>query len=245
MIKRSGYSSVARTSEVILKDKRSAKGEAQYQEPIRTVKSRGTERLGLMTSWAYLDDPRRLAFTFSRYKFVSKMLAGAEHVLEIGCGDGFATRIVVQSVRKLTAVDFDQSFVDDANSRMLDPWRFNCHQHDILDGPVPGQFDGVYSLDVLEHIPMDCEDRFMRNLVSCMTDTGVAIIGMPSLQSQAYASPQSKEGHVNCKDQNDLRKFLQRYFRNVFAFSMNDEVVHTGYSAMSHYNLGLCCGRLG
>jgi hypothetical protein len=26
-------------------------------------------------------------------------------------------------------------------------------------------------------------------------------------------------------------------------FSMNDEVVHTGYAAMSHYNLALCCGK--
>lgn len=225
------------------KRRSSGKGEAQYQEPIRTVKSRGTERLGLMTSWAYLDDPRRLAFTFSRYKFVAKMLAGSKHALEIGCGDGFATRIVVQSVKKLTAVDFDQSFVDDANNRMADPWRFTCFQHDMLDGPVPGRFDGIYSLDVLEHISSKSEDRFMRNLVSCMTGNGVAIIGMPSLQSQAYASPQSKEGHVNCKDQNDLKQFLRRYFQNVFAFSMNDEVVHTGFHAMSHYNLALCCGK--
>jgi len=24
---------------------------------------------------------------------------------------------------------------------------------------------------------------------------------------------------------------------------MNDEVVHTGYHAMAHYNLVLCCGK--
>ncbi|HEV8694162.1 MAG TPA: hypothetical protein VGQ93_08285, partial [Lysobacter sp.] len=61
------------------------KGERQYQDPIREVKARGQESLGLMTSWAYRDDPKRLAFTFSRYKFVAKMLSGRKHALEVGC----------------------------------------------------------------------------------------------------------------------------------------------------------------
>lgn len=219
------------------------KGEKQYRELIRQIKQRGTERLGLMTSWAYLDDPKRLAFTFSRYKFVAKMLSGCEHVLEAGCGDGFATRIVVQEVKALTAVDFDRNFVDDANSRMSERWPFVCKQHDMLEGPVEGSFDGAYSLDVLEHIPPKHEHRFLTNMIAPVIEHGVVIIGMPSLQSQGYASPQSKEGHVNCKDQRELKKLMQHYFHNVFMFSMNDEVIHTGYHAMAHYNLALCCGK--
>jgi 2-polyprenyl-3-methyl-5-hydroxy-6-metoxy-1,4-benzoquinol methylase len=219
------------------------KGEKQYQESIRQVKERGYERLGLMTSWAYLEDPKRLVFTFSRYKFVAKMLAGCRHVLEVGCGDGFATRIVVKEVKTLTAVDFDPSFVEDANARMNDRGRFTCMQHNLMEGPVKGTFDGAYCLDVLEHIPAKQEHLFISNMIASVTKHGVVIIGMPSLQSQAYASPRSKEGHVNCKDQPDLRKLMQRYFHNVFMFSMNDEVVHTGFHAMSNYNLALCCGR--
>jgi cyclopropane fatty-acyl-phospholipid synthase-like methyltransferase len=219
------------------------KGEKQYRDPVRLIRERGNERLGLMTSWAYLDDPKRLAFTFARYKFVAKMLSGSEHVLEVGCGDAFATRIVAQEVKRVTAVDFDRSFVEDALARMQDPWRFEVRQHDMLEGPVAGEFDGIYSLDVLEHIAAGDEDRFLSNMVAPLAEHGVAIVGMPSLQSQQYASPQSKAGHVNCKDQADLKNVMKRHFRNVFAFSMNDEVVHTGYSAMSHYNLALCCGK--
>lgn len=218
-------------------------GEKQYQAPIREVKTRGPERLGLMTSWAYRDDPKRLTFTFARYKFVAKMMVGLEDVLEAGCGDAFATRIVLQAVKRLTAVDFDSSFVEDANSRMSDRWPLTCFRHDLLAGPVPGSFDGAYSLDVLEHIPQDREHQFISNMIAPVTDHGVVIVGMPSLQSQVYASPQSKEGHVNCKDQNDLRAFMQRYFHNVFMFSMNDEIIHTGFHAMSHYNIALCCGK--
>ncbi len=218
-------------------------GEKQYQPWIAAWRERGNEPLGLMTSYAFNDDPKRLAFTFARYKFVAKMLAGSRHVLEAGCGDAFATRIVVQEVDALTAVDFDRAFVDDANARMSGRWTFTCRQHDMLAGPVPGAFDGAFSLDVLEHIPAEHERVFLANLIAPVGEHGVVIIGMPSLQSQAYASSQSKEGHVNCKDQRDLSALMRHYFHNVFMFSMNDEVVHTGYAAMAHYNLALCCGK--
>src|SRR5689334_1005862 len=137
------------------------KGEKQYQDRIRQLQKYGVESLGLMTSWAYLDDPKRLAFTFARYKFVAKMLAGCSHVLEIGCGDAFATRIVLQEVKRVTAVDFDASFVDDANTRNAGRWPLECRVHDILDGPVHGMFDGIFSLDVLEHIQPADEHRFL------------------------------------------------------------------------------------
>lgn len=220
------------------------KGERQYQEPIREIKERGRESLGLMTSWAWRDDPKRLAFTFSRYKFVAKMLSGRKHVLEVGCGDCFATRIVAQEVGQVMAVDFDRDFIADAQARLSADSRITAKFHDMLDCPVSGQFDGVYSLDVLEHIDARDEDRFIANMIAPLTEHGIAIIGMPSLQSQPYASSQSKEGHINCKDQRDFKTLMQRYFHNVFMFSMNDEVVHTGYAAMSHYNLAVCCEKI-
>lgn len=219
------------------------KGELQYREPIREIQERGAERMGMMTSWAFMDDPKRLTFTFARYKFVSKMLAGSKHVLEIGCGDAFVSRVVRQEVERLTAVDFEDTFIEDANARQVERWPIECKMHDILDGPVPGEFDGIYSMDVLEHIPQEKEDVFLRNAVASLTAHGTMIVGMPSLQSQEYASSQSKIGHINCKDQRVFRDLMRKYFHNVYMFSMNDEVVHTGYHAMSHYNLALCCGK--
>lgn len=218
-------------------------GEKQYQDSISYIKQIGNEKLGLMTSWAWLDDPKRLAFTLSRYKFVSKMLAESDHVLEVGCSDAFATRIVRQSVKNLTAIDFDPSFIADAQTRQSDKWPINLKLHDLMKAPVVGCFDGVYSLDVLEHISVADEDKFITNMIAPLTTHGTAILGMPSLNSQIYASIQSKLGHINCKHQKDFRQFMQKYFHNVYMFSMNDEVLHTGYDAMAHYHIALCCNK--
>ncbi len=217
--------------------------EPQYQTAVQLRDQQGLASLGLTSSETWHIDPRRLAFVLSRYKFVSKMFAGLDHVLEVGCGDAFGTRIVQQEVRRLTAIDFDPVCIADARSRMSPDWPFECRQHDMLDGPVPGGFDGAYSLDVVEHIAADSEQQFVQNIVNSLNEHGTLVIGTPSLESQQYASPGSKIGHINCKTGAALRELLSPYFHHVFLFSMNDEVVHTGFHPMAHYLFALCCAK--
>lgn len=217
--------------------------ETQYQPSIDIADEHGQAQLGLMINQAWHDDPKRLTFTFARYKFAAKMLAGMERVLEVGCGDGFVSRVVLQDVGALTAVDFDPVFIADIQTRMNPKWAFEARVHDILAEPVsPGGFNGAYSLDVLEHIEPADEDKYLANIAASLTDHGVFIAGMPSLESQEYASPPSKAGHVNCKTAPDLKAAMGRHFHNVFSFSMNDEVVHTGYHKMAHYIFAMGVG---
>jgi 2-polyprenyl-3-methyl-5-hydroxy-6-metoxy-1,4-benzoquinol methylase len=217
--------------------------EPQYQTMVELEGSKGLESLGMMTSYAWNDDPKRLTFTLSRYKFVSKLLAGRKNVLEIGCADAFGTRIVRQEVERLTAVDFDPIFINDVKTRMNPKWAFEAFVHDMLTGPVPGAYDGIYALDVLEHIEPTAEKTFLDNLVGSLAPHGVVVLGMPSLESQIYASPNSKAGHVNCKSMPDFKATMEAYFRNVFMFGMNDEMVHTGFHKMAHYLVALCVER--
>ena len=100
---------------------------------------------------------------------------------------------------------------------------------------MPDRFDAAYALDVLEHIPPADEPRFLGNICASLDEDGFLVLGTPSLQSQSYASLVSKEGHVYCKDGDALKASLLAFFRTVFIFSMNDEVVHTGFYPMAHY----------
>ena len=217
--------------------------EQQYSVVFDVVRKHGVSKLGLMVNESWNQDPKRTLFTLARYKFVAKMLAGTNSVLEVGCADAFGTRLVQQSCAHVTAVDFDPIFIDDVKARLDPAWPMECFVHDLLKGPVPGEFDAIYSLDVLEHISPESEAQFVLNMIESLNRHGTLIAGMPSLESQIHASPQSKEGHVNCKSGNDLKAFFQKYFHNVFLFSMNDETLHTGYSPMAHYLIVLCCGK--
>jgi 2-polyprenyl-3-methyl-5-hydroxy-6-metoxy-1,4-benzoquinol methylase len=217
--------------------------EPQYSELFDAREKHGISRLGLMVNQVWNEDPKRTLFTLARYKFVAKMLSGRKNVLEVGCADAFGTRVVQQAVGKVTATDFDPVFIADVQERMNPHWAFEAFVHDMLAGPVPGTFDAAYALDVLEHIPEAEEQKFIGNIASSLSDDGVLILGMPSLESQGYASSQSKIGHINCKPGDAFKKTLEHQFRTVFVFSMNDEVVHTGFYPMAHYLLAVACHR--
>jgi hypothetical protein len=47
---------------------------------------------------------------------------------------------------------------------------------------------------------------------------------------------------VNLFDADRLRALGLRHFHNVFSFSANDELVHTGFAPMAHYLLAVCAG---
>lgn len=221
--------------------------EPQYEACLDLEAEKGLASLGLMTNQVWHDDPKRLAFVLARYKFAAKMLAGSDRVIEVGCADAFGTRIVQQEVGRVTALDIDPVFVADAERRADPEWPLDFAVHDMLDGPYTGGdnsgFDGAYSLDVIEHIAVRDEDRFIANIARSLKPHGALLIGSPSLASQAHASPASKAGHVNCKSADDLKGLMLDHFHNVFIFSMNDEVVHTGFAPMAHYYFALCCGR--
>ncbi len=215
----------------------------------QTFETYGPQRLGVASSFNWVDDPRRMAFSFARYKFVAKMLEGKKNVVEIGCADGFASRIVCQTVQKLSGLDIVEEHIASAKETCCPKWPINFFYHDMLSGSVPfefggKQFDAAFSMDVLEHIEPSNERLFITNIISSLAPHATLIVGMPSIESQAYASELSKIGHVNCKTQPDLKKLMSEYFRHVFMFAFNDETLHTGYHKMAHYNLAVCVDQL-
>lgn len=203
-------------------------------------KDYGEFPLGKNTTKILHESPRNLLFTLSRYKFVSKMFDGFGKVLEVGCQEGFGAHLISPVVGKLDCVDFYTPYIE-SSVRRCNMTNTSFSARDMLDGTIGSDYDGVFSLDVLEHIPKDDENVFMKNICGSLAEDGSVIIGMPSLESQVYASEPSKIGHVNCKTAPDLKALMEIHFKNVFLFSMNDEVLHTGFHPMSHYLLVLCC----
>lgn len=193
------------------------------------------EHMGLMTSYRWVHDPRTVLFMLSRYKFVAKMLQGYNRVLEVGCADAFGSRIVKQAVENLTALDIDGQMIEDAKRRNSVKWDILYVMGDMTCAPEK-RYDALYCLDVLEHV-LPLEEGIFLSMMAQLAP--VAIVGMPSLESQPYASPYSKENHVNCKTEEGLRLAMRAHYKHVFMFGMNDEVVHTGFGPMCQYRFAL------
>lgn len=212
-----------------------------WERVVEVQKWGSAPRLGLgpITSYSYRTDPKCLSFVLARYKFCAKMLSGKRHVLEIGCGDAFGTPLVAQAVEQVTATDWDPRLIEDNTERMA--FLSNCtfKVHDITTGeiflPTAVPFDGIYSLDVIEHLDPENADLFMLNSCNTLSENGICIVGTPNVTAAAYASPVSQTGHINVMSANGLESLMSRYLKTVLMFSMNDEVVHTGFQGMAHY----------
>jgi len=185
--------------------------------------------IGAMHATSFVSDPKHLGFVLRRYHFVARMLRGAGVVLEVGCGDGTGSQIVRPVVAKLIGID-------------LEPTKVGV-QWNILAGPFDTEpLSAVYALDVLEHIPPEQEDVALSNMRTHLKPFGTCIIGMPSKESQPYASVLSKKHHVNCKTEVELRSTMARHFHAVFMFGLNDYTLHDGFGPLCHYRLAVCVG---
>lgn len=198
--------------------------------------------LGPFTSYSLMYDPKHLAFVLSRYKFVAKMLQGRQRVMEVGPGDGFGIPLVADVVKHLYTVDWDRRFLD-GNARRLKHLTNVSYVMANLNSESPDlKVDAAYWIDVIEHLDAETESAVIENILRCLPDDGVLITGTPNKTAHQFASLQSKALHINLKTMDELRTLMQRYFRNVFMFGMNDEVLHTGYAPMCHYMWSLAVG---
>jgi len=205
----------------------------------------GNERITLGNHWSFniLNDPKRLAFVLSRYKFAAKMIPKGKRILELGCSEGIGVPILTEFSSHYTGVDMDSEAIDVAIRNWGSENRvFLCE--DFL-GKIYGKFDAIVSLDVLEHIEPAVSHVFFDTIFKNLSDNGIAILGTPNITSSAYASEASRLGHINLYDAERLKKDMERLFYNVFVFGVNDEVVHTGFYAMCHYLICIGCYKRG
>jgi hypothetical protein len=84
--------------------------------------------------------------------------------------------------------------IRDVNRRMSAKWPFTCFEHDLVESPVPGRFDGIYALDVLEQIRTNDEENFLGNMLRSLAPHHHHWNAVT--RSQPHAAPISRAGHA-------------------------------------------------
>ena len=148
----------------------------------------------------------------------------------------------MSNYKKLTCTDIDEATLAENAGRLSFIENLIFTYFDFRLQAFEQKFDSAYAVDVLEHIYPSEEAAVLTNITGSLKPHGTALFGTPNLSAEKYASKLSKLGHVNLKDAASLRLLMQQHFHSVFMFSMNDEVVHTGYAPMAHYLWALCVG---
>lgn len=195
--------------------------------------------LGEQASYQWLNCPEHLAMVLARYRAAAALIGNAPDVVELGCGEGIGAGILAQGRRSYYGLDNDGDGVAVAHAqRGSDSVHFLCQ--DVLDeGDVTltrGSWDAVVALDVIEHIPTAQEGAFMGLARSLLyQDDGICVIGTPNATAWHLGSAVSKAGHINNYSHDRLFVLMNRYFKRVQSFGMQDTSLHLGHPEMRHY----------
>ncbi|MGI9543579.1 MAG: class I SAM-dependent methyltransferase [Cyclobacteriaceae bacterium] len=103
-------------------------------------------------------------------------------VLEIGCGIGTVTELILKHVRKgdVLAVDISPKSINFAMNRLSRFDNLNLVSGDILELKLGGKYDFIVLPDVLEHIPINQHDSLFQKLAQCLEQTGTLLIHIPN-----------------------------------------------------------------
>lgn len=199
--------------------------------------------LGPHSSYQYNNSRRHLIFTASRYKFAMKMIGSIyepneKKILDLGCSDGFGTYYAAEYAKLVVGVDFDEEAIEFAKENYQGS-NMEFRQEDFL-GRKYGEFDGIVSFDVIEHIYPENVEIYMRTVMANLCRGGVFIVGTPSIETQQYSKENVTGAHVNVYKGEDFYAMLKQHFYNVFLFTQNDEIIHTGHLRMANYLIGVC-----
>ena len=216
-------------------------GEKELWGRVTDMLGSGEKELGSHWTYNLWNDPKRLAFVLSRYKFAAKVASSGRRVLELGCSEGIGAPILAERASAYTGIDIDEPAIEAARRNWTGD-RFEFLAGDFLDKPV-GAFDSVVSLDVVEHIQPESAQLFFDAIAANLDGDGLAVVGTPNATSEEYASEASRRGHVNLYEAPRLKESMGRIFHNVFMFGINDEIVHTGFAPMTHYLVAVGCYR--
>lgn len=216
----------------------------EYQKLVNDIYKKYPNGITLSPEYAQLIQENILRFfiRLARYKFVAKMLKRSDSVLEVGSGSGIGSMFLSQHCKHVTGIDVKTTEVEEAKGINI---RENVDfiAQDLFELTLEKKFDVVVSLDVIEHLSEQKAHQFLGAQTSHLADAGMLIVGTPSIYSYPYQSALSQASHVKCYDLPELLELMGKYVQRTIAFSMNDELVHTGHHKMAWYYFVIGFGK--
>lgn len=112
------------------------------------------------------------------YDWCRSLAGTAGLCLDLGCGEGYGTKMLSGSAKKTIGLDIDKTAVESANRKYADEM---C-SFQVYDGSVfpfsDDSCDAVIALQVIEHVKND--ERFLSEVSRVLKKTGVLILATPN-----------------------------------------------------------------
>jgi len=205
-----------------------------YQwNPVKEIMGNKEILLGRELSYQFVNNPRKILYTMSYYKFAAKMIGSRKKVLHVGCGEGLGTWLLAKECGYARGIDTDIDSIRVA----MNTWTDKIISFEAIDFFLmkKEEFYGLVSVD----LPLPHEkSRFFKHITGYISHDGVAVIVTPNVISEQYVNSAGENGYWK-----QLLREMEQYFHHVFIFGATGEVIHTDFLMSSPYLILMGCRK--
>ena len=153
---------------------------------------------------------------FESYEFASQQFRPADRILDIACGDGYGCRILSGHVGEVVGIDINEALIaEHARNNELKNVRYavdNAFALSLGDASVTG----ATAMELIEHIPLDKVDVFVKEVRRVVAPGGAFICSTPQ---NSHGEIPVVPWHVKEYSVEEFKAILGRHFSRVKIFS--------------------------
>ena len=148
------------------------------------------------------------------YEYALTKIPDNSYVLEVGCGDGYGTRMLSEKTKKIIGIDVDKQAIEEAKNKYgTDKCVFQVYDGQEL--PYSNDtFDAIASFQVIEHVNDD--KGFVSEINRVLKKGGIFMVTTPN---KTYRLKKGQKPfnpfHVREYYPEELEELLRTAFKNV------------------------------
>lgn len=163
-------------------------------------------------------DPQLALEHYHRYLFALPYVKG-KRVLDIACGEGYGSALLVTAAATVTGVDSDAKTVAHArerygSSKKIEFLQGSCNNIPLEDGSI----DVVVCLETFEHLDSAEQKGFLQEIKRILAAGGMMILSTPDLEEYGKGRADPNPFHKHELKPSNLRELLATSFRRVDFF---------------------------
>lgn len=146
---------------------------------------------------------------FESYQFALDQFGAKDDVLDIACGDGYGCRILAPKVHQVLGVDINQPLIA-ANQENNPVKNISYQVGDCFCLALPdGAVNGATAMELIEHLPVDKVENFVREVRRVLKPGGSFICSTPQ---NSHGDIPLVPWHIKEYSRDELRAILERHF---------------------------------
>ena len=154
------------------------------------------------------------------YEYATQFIR-EQHVLDIGCGEGYGAHLLAQHAKEVLAIDKDYKTIQQAQRRYSLPnLKFDVEEVERLSKYTSETFDVVCCFHVIEHLKEPT--RLLTDVIKLLSESGILLISTPNRQSP-FRSATGMEWPYHEREYTvqEFHELLLNCFKNVTLYALH------------------------